>query len=79
MVLLAVRTESVTGHRRFLVQNFWKGKQFVEMDKAYFEACLGVVFFVKTRQPQEPSGTFARSAGAWVEADGGSSPDSQGD
>lgn len=77
MVLLAVRFDAVTGMRFFLVQNFWKRKQFVTMDEIYFNACLGTVFFVETRQPLVPRGTAARSAGAWVEADGGSSPDSE--
>lgn len=79
MVLLAVRTDPTTGIRFFLAQNVWRGKQWVEMDETYFDACLGTVFFVKTRQPIVPSGNAARSSGAWVEADGGSSPDSQGD
>ena len=77
MVLLAARVDGPSGQRRFLIQNFWLGKQFFEVDEVYFKACHGIAFFIETRQPVQPNSTAARSCGSWVEADGGDSPDLQ--
>jgi hypothetical protein len=46
----------VVGHRkevnddRYLLQNWWNSKPFVEVDAQYLESCGAVIHFVKTPQ-----------------------------
>jgi hypothetical protein len=49
MVLLGVRIDS-TGKLWFLLQNWWEGKQFVEVSEDYWSAVTARAFFVKTTQ-----------------------------
>ena len=60
MVMIGVRTEG-TNDRRFLLQNWWKTSQFVEMDADYLENCCAAVAFVAGSPcTQAPAGrTFA--------------------
>ena len=48
MVLVGIRKEGDA--TRYLVQNWWKKKAFVEMDGEYLSACGAVVNFVQTQQ-----------------------------
>jgi hypothetical protein len=50
MVLIGCRTDAASGKQFFLLQNWWKSKQFVEVDAEYIEQCGAVLFFVKTPQ-----------------------------
>lgn len=77
MVLLGAVFDAASGKWHLLVQNFWRGKQFFVMDEDYFGACCAVVFFVETSQPAAGRKRAPRSTAAWVEADGGDSPDTQ--
>lgn len=54
MVLIGARQDKASGKRWFLVQNWWKQSQFVELSETYLEACRATVFFVKTPQKQIP-------------------------
>jgi hypothetical protein len=53
MVLIGARTDN-NDKRWFLLQNWWKKKQFVEVSEEYLEACGATVYFVKTTQPKIP-------------------------
>jgi hypothetical protein len=48
MVLVGIRKEGDA--TRYLVQNWWKKKAFVEMDDEYLSACGALVNFVQTQQ-----------------------------
>lgn len=50
MVIIGVRMEGA--RKKFLVQNFWKDKQFVEFDSAYLEACRARIAFVDCEHRQ---------------------------
>eukprot|EP00039_Didymoeca_costata_P015588 m.268106 g.268106 ORF g.268106 m.268106 type:complete len:254 (-) comp16254_c0_seq2:156-917(-) len=52
MVLMGARESE--GKRYFLLQNWWKHKQFVEVDEEYLERSAATVFFVKTPQTAIP-------------------------
>jgi hypothetical protein len=48
MILLGVRSPSVGDtSRTFLLQNWWKKKQFVECTEKYLEACGAEAIFVR--------------------------------
>lgn len=53
MVLLGTRTNE-HGERFYLLQNWWRGKQFVEVSASYLEKCEATVYFVKTPQAHVP-------------------------
>jgi len=55
MLLIGVRKDEQQGKTKYLLQNWWKGKQFVEMDDIYLEACTSNVYFVKTPQAKIPT------------------------
>ena len=63
----------IVGHRkegegdRFLLQNWWRKKPFVEVDAAYLEACGATIRAVKT--PQTAMGQFPTNAYQHVEAE----------
>jgi hypothetical protein len=48
MLLVGIRKEG--NQTRYLLQNWWKTKPFVEVDVDYFDSCGGVFQFVGTRQ-----------------------------
>jgi hypothetical protein len=48
MVLIGYRKEK--GQIRFLMQNWWKKKQFVDVDIEYLDSCTNSILFVKTKQ-----------------------------
>ena len=48
MVLVGIRKQGKT--IRYLVQNWWKKKAFVEMDREYLRSCGGILNFVMTKQ-----------------------------
>lgn len=58
MVLVGVRKEC--GSTRYLVQNWWEKKAFVEMDGAYLEAREALINFVQT--PQTAMGSYLTNA-----------------
>jgi len=51
----------VIGYRKegrmtlFLLQNWWKGKQFVEVSEKYLEECGSTIYYVKTPQKNPPN------------------------
>jgi hypothetical protein len=49
MVLVGHRKEG--NFDRYLLQNWWKNKPFVEVDAQYLESCGAIIHFVKTPQP----------------------------
>ena len=53
MVLVGVRME--LAQKIFLLQNWWKKKQFVEVSERYMDACNGRFAFVRTQQTGVPS------------------------
>lgn len=54
MVLHSVRVDAA-GNTVYLLQNWWKNKQWVTVSPEYFEACHPTVHFIKTPQSQVPS------------------------
>jgi hypothetical protein len=61
MILIGTRKDG-NGKRLFLLQNWWKQKQFVEVDEEYLGACEPILFFVRTPQfsiPEEFPTNFA--------------------
>jgi len=65
---------ALVGHRQknglqyFLLQNWWKTKQFIEVDTDYLERSGATVYFVKTPQTQIPN-TFPTHSGRYFELD----------
>ena len=55
MVLIGARQDVATGKRWFLLQNWWKDMQFVEVSEDYLESCGSRTFFVTTPQPTIPA------------------------
>eukprot|EP00039_Didymoeca_costata_P025900 m.14497 g.14497 ORF g.14497 m.14497 type:complete len:110 (-) comp5110_c0_seq2:152-481(-) len=53
MVLIGARKSE--GKHYFLLQNWWKTKQFVEVDEEYLEYSQATVYFIKTPQTAIPS------------------------
>jgi hypothetical protein len=52
MVLIGV--QGTGEERKFLIQNWWKKKQFIEVSVDYFAACLPAMYFVKAPQTEIP-------------------------
>ena len=52
MVLIGVK--GTGDERTFLLQNWWKRKQFIEVSVDYFTACLPALYFVTTPQTEIP-------------------------
>jgi hypothetical protein len=65
MVLVGHRKEGNSD--RYLLQNWWKSKPFVEVDSQYLESCGVVIHFVKTPQPD--MGAFPVNAHDHVECE----------
>ena len=53
MVLIGIRMEGK--QKIFLLQNWWRKKQFVEVSAEYLSACSASVAFVKTPQTKVPT------------------------
>ena len=53
MVLIGARTVESTTY--YLLQNWWKSKQFVEVDEEYLKRSGATVYFVKTPQDEIPT------------------------
>jgi hypothetical protein len=53
MVLIGARQDG-GGKRFFLLQNWWRQSQFVEVSEAYLKACGATVYFVETKQTRIP-------------------------
>ena len=49
-----------------LLQNWWKKKQFVEVDRKYFKSCNTQIYFVKTPQHEIPE-NFPKRVGVYHE------------
>lgn len=64
MALVGCRTQ----HDQFffLLQNWWKSKQFIEVDAVYLKACSAFVTFVTTRQTDIPA-SFVTGFGKYWE------------
>jgi len=45
---------SSSGKSFFLLQNWWKKKQFVEVDEVYMKKCRPNIYFVETPQTKIP-------------------------
>ena len=54
MVMIGARQDTASGKRWFLLQNWWKHSQFVEVSETYLQACCSVVRFVETPQKRIP-------------------------
>ena len=54
MVMVGARRDD--SGQYFLLQNWWKEKQFVEVSEAYLQHCSATVFFVETPQTGVPPG-----------------------
>jgi len=54
MVMIGARQDTASGKRWFLLQNWWKHSQFVEVSETYLKACCSVVRFVETPQKRIP-------------------------
>jgi len=64
MVLVGARNDG--GKQYFLLQNWWKGKQFIEVDADYMESCGATVSFIETRQTKIPT-TFMQTHSVFAE------------
>ncbi len=65
MALVGYRKDE-DGRRYFLLQNWWKQKQFVEVDEEYLRECEAQLHFVQTDQCEIPP-NFAKSYGVYYE------------
>lgn len=52
MVLVGYRFDSESNKNFFLIQNWWKEKQFVEVDEDYLKAHVGGIYFLITPQSE---------------------------
>jgi len=66
MVLVGHRTDEL-GKQYYLLQNFWTGKQFVEVDKEYLENCNANIIFVTSPQKEISSPVHYATYAALVE------------
>ena len=66
MVLVGHRVDDATGAHRFLIQNWWSRKPFVEVDAQYLASSSAMLTFVPTPQPRIPE-SFAVNDAAHVE------------
>ena len=51
MLIIGARRDDTTGKRWFLLQNWWKEMQFVEVSDEYLGYCCKAIYFVPTPQP----------------------------
>ena len=65
MVLIGYRYEN--GQPRYLFQNWWKNKPFVDVNVDYIEACGVILHFVET--PQTQMGKFTSNMHNHVECE----------
>jgi hypothetical protein len=65
-ILIGCRLEN-SDQLRYLIQNWWKKKLFVEVDVAYLSSCKAIVHFVKT--PQTQMGQFITNMHDHVECE----------
>lgn len=66
MVLIGVRVDDVSGVKKFLLQNWWPKKQFVEMDEIYLKCCGATLYYVETPQTHIPA-AFPRTLSMFAE------------
>ena len=52
MILIGVRGDGE--EKKFLLQNWWREKQTVEVDESYLRACEATCWYVSTPQPKIP-------------------------
>jgi hypothetical protein len=74
MVLIGVRGEG--SERKFLLQNWWRRCQFVEVDLMYLKECTPHIFFVGTPQESIPS-NFPAAANLYDETSFVDKPESE--
>jgi len=60
MLLIGARTDVTTDKRWFLLQNWWKSKQFVEVSESYMLSACAKVCFVTTPQTEMPHSELSR-------------------
>jgi hypothetical protein len=72
MALIGARTDKK--QQWFLLQNWWKRKQFVEVSETYLKACNALVYFVKTPQMKIPT-KFPKQPRLFAENDNLDKPD----
>ena len=53
MIIIGVRSDE-NGRKYYLLQNWWKEKQFVEIDYEYLKVCQPTLYYVKTPQTKIP-------------------------
>ena len=68
MVLIGCRTDEASGRKLYLLQNWWKNKQFVEVDAEYLKQCGVTMYFVETPQTCIPD-IFPTTAAKYAEVD----------
>jgi hypothetical protein len=66
MVLVGHRYEKCKNKLYFLLQNWWKNKQFIEVDEDYLEISGANITFIKTPQFSIPD-QFAKNFGRYYE------------
>ena len=65
MTLIGFRNDEM-GNIYFLFQNWWKNKQFIEVNVEYFKNCSAIAYFIETPQ-NNISYTYALSYGKYGE------------
>jgi len=73
MALVGHRT-SGRGKLYLLLQNWWKNKQFIEVDLNYLKNCNAIISFIETPQTQIPT-NFSRHVGCFFELEGVDKPE----
>ena len=65
------RNEDMQERHIFLLQNWWKAKQFVEVDDEYLANCNACLFFVKSTHTKFPQNLSTLGAAKYVEHSSG--------
>ena len=74
MLLIGVKGSGES--KMFLVQNWWRNKQFVQVSFTYMEQCTPAVYFVRTPQTDVPN-QFPLIYGGYAESGGIDAEDSE--
>ena len=71
--MLLVGVKGSGDSKTFLVQNWWRNKQFVQISRSYLIGCLPIIYFVHTPQTEIENqyrlvyGRYAESGGVDAE------------
>eukprot|EP01091_Cochliopodium_minus_P014618 TRINITY_DN4998_c0_g1_i5.p1 TRINITY_DN4998_c0_g1~~TRINITY_DN4998_c0_g1_i5.p1 ORF type:complete len:228 (-),score=40.40 TRINITY_DN4998_c0_g1_i5:47-730(-) len=55
MIIIGIRYDEIKKKNFFLLQNWWKGKQFIEVDSQYLDECKSKLYYVETKQYKIPN------------------------